>query len=70
MKQIKVAVSSLIAALILIIILQNTAPVETRILFMTFVMPRAALLFITAVLGFLCGALVTMITLTKNKPQN
>jgi uncharacterized integral membrane protein len=69
MKQIKVAGSSIIAALILIIILQNTSPVETRILFATFVMPRAALLFITAVLGFCCGVLVTMITRTKNKPR-
>ena len=53
--------------LLLIIILQNTDPVETRILFTSFVMPRAVLLFVTAVLGFLCGVAATLVGVRKRK---
>ena len=43
-----------------IVILQNTAAVETNILFFTITMPRAVLLFITAVVGYAIGALTTL----------
>ena len=41
----------------LIVILQNTQVVETKILFMTISMPRALLLIITFVAGFITGTL-------------
>ncbi len=56
------------AGLLAIILLQNTAPVETNILFLSFIMPRAALLFLTALLGFLCGVVLTLLVTRKNKP--
>ena len=56
------------AGTLAIILLQNTAPVETNILFMSFIMPRAALLFLTALLGFLCGVVLTLLVTRKSKP--
>lgn len=52
----------LIAALgilLVIIVLQNTEPTQTEILFFSFTMPRALLLFATAVVGFVLGVLST-----------
>lgn len=53
----KLAAIGILALLILIIVLQNTEAVETRILFMTLTMPRAALLFGTLIVGFVIGLL-------------
>jgi len=44
-----------LAALSLIIVLQNTQAVETRLLLVTITMPRAILLFVTLVIGFVLG---------------
>ena len=57
--------AKLIAALVLvaaalIIVLQNTQPVETRILFVTLTMPRAALLGTTMLIGIGVGMLVAL----------
>jgi uncharacterized integral membrane protein len=43
--------------LTLIVVLQNTQAVETKILFLTITMPRAALLFGTFLIGFGLGVL-------------
>ena len=61
MKNFKASAIAVAIGLLLIILLQNTEPVETRILFLSFVMPRAALLFFTALLGFSCGVVLMMI---------
>jgi uncharacterized integral membrane protein len=53
-------VSGLIAALTLIVILQNMEVVETRLLFFTVSMPRALLLALTALAGFAAGLLVAL----------
>jgi uncharacterized integral membrane protein len=42
---------------LLIIVLQNTDAVETRLLFVTLTMPRAVLLFSTTAIGFVLGLL-------------
>ena len=42
-----------------IIILQNTEPVETKLLFLSITMPRAILLMGTTLIGFALGVLVT-----------
>ncbi|QDT34558.1 hypothetical protein Mal48_38200 [Thalassoglobus polymorphus] len=55
MKKAKIIASVIAALLVLIIVLQNTAVVETKVLFTTISMPRATLLFITLVVGFLLG---------------
>lgn len=43
------------AILLLVIVLQNTEAVETKILFITVTVPRAALLFGTTVVGYVLG---------------
>lgn len=58
-----------IAGLILlaIVILQNTEDVDTRILFVTITMPRALLIFISALIGAAVG-IVAGSMLGKKKP--
>lgn len=55
MKKAKIIGALVVAVLVLIVVLQNTQPVETKILFATVSMPRALLLFITLLVGFLLG---------------
>lgn len=50
--------------LVLIVILQNTEEVETKLLFVTMNMPRALLLFINLLIGYLLG-IVTMAVLKR-----
>ena len=56
-KKIKIIGGALLALLAVIVVLQNTEVVETRILFTTIAMPRAALLIGTLVIGFALGML-------------
>ena len=51
---------SLFTLALVIIGLQNTDPVYTRILFFTVTMPRVVLLLITALLGFVIGVLFSL----------
>jgi len=53
-----------------IIIAQNTALVETKVLFMTITMPRAALLAITLLTGLVAGFLLTLGWSRKKKPSD
>jgi uncharacterized integral membrane protein len=53
----KTIVLIIVSLLALIIILQNIRPVETYILFFKVTMPRAFLLIVTLLLGFIGGAL-------------
>lgn len=55
-KLISIAILSLLGV---IIILQNMEPVETRLLFFSFPMPRAILLMGTTLIGFALGILVS-----------
>ena len=54
----KLTLAFVLVALLLIIVFQNTQPVETKFLFMTVTMPRAALLGITMLIGIAVGILV------------
>ena len=56
-QKIQIVVGAILAVLVVIIVLQNTEQVETKLLFMSVTMPRAALLFGTFVVGFALGAL-------------
>ncbi len=53
--KIKLVVIAILAVLVLIIALQNTAKVETKLLFATVTMPRAILLFVMLAIGFVVG---------------
>jgi len=43
------------AILVIVIVLQNTQAVDTKLLFITITMPRAVLLFVTLLAGFVLG---------------
>lgn len=60
MHKAKIAALVVLLLLIGVVVFQNTEQVETRILFAKIVMPRAVLLAVTALLGFLFGILVGM----------
>jgi uncharacterized integral membrane protein len=53
----KVVVLAVVGLLVLIVVLQNTEVVETKILFISVEMPRAVLLFGTLLIGFALGVL-------------
>jgi len=52
-----IAIATLVL-LVIIVVFQNTAVVDTKILFMTISMPRALLLFVTLLIGVLTGLLI------------
>lgn len=58
MKRIKLIVALTAVVLALIVILQNTQPVETRFLLITITMPNAVLLGITLLTGIAIGILL------------
>lgn len=58
MEKIKWISIAIVVILVIIIVLQNLAPAETKILFMTIEMPRAALLFGTLAVGYLAGMVI------------
>ncbi len=67
MKRAKVIGALVLAVVAIVVILQNTEPVETRLLFMTVTMPRAVLLMLTTLVGFALGLLVCLIR-PRRKP--
>ena len=58
MQKAKVIITIIVAILLIIVFLQNTESVETKILFMTLTMPRVLLLAITLLVGFVIGLVV------------
>jgi len=58
MHKAKIIALVVLLALIAFVVFQNTEQVQTRVLFITIEMPRAVLLAVTALLGFLFGILV------------
>jgi len=67
MKRVKIIAVLILAIVCLIIVLQNTATVETKILFISITMPRAVLLLATTAIGFALGVLVSLILCKKQK---
>jgi uncharacterized integral membrane protein len=67
MKNMKMIVIIVVSLLVLIIVLQNTQSVETKLLFITITMPRAFLLFLTSLFGFVIGAVSTLSFSRKEK---
>jgi len=68
MRQAKIIAALLLTILVIVVVLQNTAPVETHLLFMTVTMPRAALLALTTLVGFALGLLACLIGGRKKPP--
>ena len=65
-KMISIAILTILG---FIIILQNTEPVETRLLFLSIIMPRAILLMGTTLIGFALGILVSFFFQRKEQPK-
>jgi len=59
MTRTKLIIAGILAVLVLIVILQNTDAVETKVLFVTVAMPRALLLIGTTLTGFILGVLIS-----------
>ncbi len=69
MKKVKVIAIIVISILAFIIFLQNTESVETKILFMKVTMPRAILLILTFLVGFVAGTITTSMILRKSEKK-
>jgi len=65
----KAIVITLIGLLLLVVILQNTAPVQTTVLFATITMPRAVLLLLMLLAGFALGILTALLLVDKGRAQ-
>lgn len=53
----KLAATIVIGLVAVVVVLQNTQAVETRLLFLTVTLPNAALLFGTLIIGFAIGVI-------------
>ena len=69
MNRFKMISIAILVLLGVIIILQNTEQVETRLLFLSITMPRAILLMGTTLIGFALGILVSFFFQRKEQPQ-
>jgi uncharacterized integral membrane protein len=65
MIKLKLIAALTLILLVLIVVFQNTEPVATRFLFVSFIMPRAALLVITFLVGAIAGLLLSFGMSTK-----
>ena len=65
MKKAKLIGVLIAAVLTVILILQNTQPVETMFLFMRVTMPNAVLLGLTLLVGISIGLLISLKTVRK-----
>jgi uncharacterized integral membrane protein len=57
MNKLKIVAIAVLALVVVIVVLQNTQAVETKLLFLTVTLPNAALLFGTLIIGFAIGVL-------------
>ncbi len=69
LKKIKLYTGLVLLAAVIILVFQNTQAVETKFLFMTMTMPRAALLAITMLIGIFIGILITLSISGKTAPK-
>ena len=67
MQQVKVFSILILSLIVLVIVLQNTEPVVTKLLFISITMPRAVLLFGTTALGFALGVLVSFLMMRRDQ---
>jgi uncharacterized integral membrane protein len=65
----KLAAAAIVTILAIIVVAQNTQAVETKLLFVTVTMPRAILLLITLLVGFVLGVLAASRISGKPAPK-
>ena len=61
----RILIAIIAAILVIVVVLQNTQTVETKLLLVTIAMPRAVLLFVTLLVGFAFG-LITATRLSRS----
>ncbi len=67
MVKFKISAAAALILLVLIVVFQNREPVETKFLFASVVMPRAALLGLTMLIGMAVGMLLSL-SISKKSP--
>jgi len=70
MHRTKLITIAVIVFLCMIIVLQNTEPVETHILFFTITMPRAVFIVGTTSVGFVLGVLTSLFLIRKQRSRS
>lgn len=65
LKRLRLILTLVLAILVVIVVLQNTEGVETRVLFATVTMPRAVLLLTTTLIGFALGILTSLVWMRR-----
>ena len=72
MNKLKVVGIAVIVLIVVIVVLQNTQAVETKLLFLRVTMPNAALLCGTLVIGFAIGVLTAghIVSRAKHEPTD
>jgi uncharacterized integral membrane protein len=72
LNKLKIVAIAVIALVVVVVALQNTQAVETKLLFFTVTMPNAALLFGTLVIGFAIGVLTAghIVSTAKRAPRD
>jgi len=68
-RKIRIVLLLFVAALMLLLVMQNTAPVEARFLWMSAEIPVVTLLGATSIGGFVTGSIATLL-LTKRKSRS
>ncbi len=69
MKRVKLAVLVAIGLALMMLVVQNTAPVQARFLWMSAEIPAVVLLFLTAAGGFVAGLLVALLAKRGSKTK-
>lgn len=70
MVKVKLTAALALLVIVLVVIFQNTEAVDTKFLFVTLTMPRAALLGITMLVGVVIGILIALaVSFKKSKEE-
>lgn len=69
MNGIKLALLLTLSLALVLVVIQNTAPVQARFLWFTAEVPAIVLLFLTAAAGFIAGLLVTLLIRSGTKSR-
>lgn len=70
MTRLKIVAALAFLLLAIVIVIQNTESVETRLLWVTLSMPRALLLLVTFLLGMVVGGLGCLAFLRKGETKS
>ena len=69
MKITKLIILLVLSVALIVVVAQNTAPVQARFFWLTAEIPAVVLLFLTAVGGFIMGIIVALLIKNGTKPK-